>query len=107
MLNPFDACIIERGPFMEHNSRRQRDPRWPDITELARQILTAEGANAHDRDVAIAAAERAYERLRERLIIHFGPLGFHALWARTLQLTEQAYPASDRDTSAQDSSLDS
>ena len=59
---------------------------------LARQLVTYE-ARGLDRPEAVAeAGERAWERLRRRLIVLIGPEGFHALFARALALARSDYP---------------
>ena len=64
----------------------------PDIARLARRLVLSE-ARALDRPEALVdASERAWERLRRRLIVLIGPMGFDALFARALALARSDHP---------------
>jgi len=59
---------------------------------LARRLVMVE-ARGLDRPEAVAeAGERAWERLRRRLITLIGPEGCDALFARALALSRSDYP---------------
>jgi len=59
---------------------------------LARRLVMDE-ARGLDRSEAVAeAGERAWERLRLRLIVLIGPEGCDALFARALALSRSDYP---------------
>jgi len=68
-----------------------RDP-TPEIRDLARRLLAQE-VGARPGPLAWAeAAERACEKLRQRIALLVGPAGFHALLARALQLAGAEFP---------------
>jgi hypothetical protein len=82
---------------MERNAGSEEGglPRPPPAPEaLARQVLAIEAA-AHQQDNIPAAAALAYDRLRARLSVFLGEVGFDALWARALALTRRSFPATD------------
>jgi hypothetical protein len=83
---------LERNPGSEEGGL----PRPPPAPEaLARQVLAIEAA-AHQRaDDMPAAAGLAYDRLRARLSVFLGEVGFDALWARALALTRRSFPPAD------------
>lgn len=68
-----------------------RQPPAPEA--LARQVLATEAATHQRTDDMPATAGLAYDRLRARLSVFLGEVGFDALWARALALTRRAFPA--------------
>jgi hypothetical protein len=67
----------------------------PAPEELARRLLAYEaGENTSPEELA-AAGERAYLRLRERLAVLLGSIGFDALWSRAVQLAQPKFHSGD------------
>ncbi len=64
----------------------------PDIARLARRLVLAEAQGLDRPDALVAACERAWERLRRRLIVLIGPMGCDALFARALALARSDHP---------------
>lgn len=83
---------------MERNAGSEggAPPKPPPAPEaLARQVLAAEAAAHQQADDMPAAASLAYDRLRARLSVFLGEVGFDALWARALALTRRSFPPTD------------
>ncbi|MDP9312404.1 MAG: hypothetical protein M3R24_16220 [Chloroflexota bacterium] len=59
--------------------------------ELARRLLTHEAGGRQSPEELSAAAERAYVRLRERLMVFLGQPGFDSLWARAMHLAQRRF----------------
>jgi hypothetical protein len=64
----------------------------PDIARLARRLVLAEARGLDRPDALIAASERAWARLRLRLVVLIGPMGCDALFARALALARLDHP---------------
>jgi hypothetical protein len=58
----------------------------PAPERLARRLLAYEAGADQTSEELAAAAERTYDRLRERLTVFLGPHGFDSLWARATLL---------------------
>jgi hypothetical protein len=65
----------------------------PATRQLARHLLLREAGGQAEPEPLAAATERISQRLRLRLILLIGPLGFAALYARALHLAKQEYPS--------------
>lgn len=63
------------------------------VTELARRLLTDEAGGDQNLPPLIAAAERAFEKLRVHLSKRIGQEGFRTLLARSLVLAKAQCPA--------------
>ena len=65
-------------------------------------LLRSRGTPHHSAELFILAAEAVYDRLRGRLVVSLGTLGFDALWARAMHLAVRSAPVweSPRATSA-------
>lgn len=55
-------------------------------------LLRSSTTPDHSAEQFILAAEAVYDRLRGRLIVSLGTLGFDALWARALHITVRSAP---------------
>jgi hypothetical protein len=62
---------------------------------LARWLLAAEAGTHPSPEEFVAAGERAYLRLRERLAVLLGATGFDALWARAMHMAQPTFRSGD------------
>src|SRR5689334_18315410 len=62
-----------------------RPDRSEALREVAAWLLRPVNQSGQDRELLICAAEAAYVRLRTRLALSLGQLGFDMLWARAIQ----------------------
>lgn len=65
----------------------------PVARTLAEQALLYEGQGRSDPATMADALQRAYERLRWRLVVLVGSAGFAALFSRALRLAQEDFPA--------------
>ena len=79
-----------------------QQPTSPAPAELARWLLAAEAGTHPSPEEFAAAGERAYLRLRERLAVLLGSIGFDALWARAMHLAQPKFRSGDS-TAAEES----
>lgn len=63
----------------------------PEYELAARAIAAEEGGHPAPGD-PVVAGERVLERLREQLLLWFGPDGVHALFARAINRASVAHP---------------
>jgi hypothetical protein len=66
---------------------------------LARWLLADEIGEQQSLDAIVAAGERAYLQMRERLAVLLGATGFDALWARAIHVAQREFWAAG-DTAA-------
>lgn len=84
---------------MTSSAQNRDDPQ--DLTRpipeaLARWLLADEIGDDQRSEDLVAAGERAYLKLRERLAILLGATGFDALWARAVHMAQREFcPADD------------
>lgn len=65
----------------------------PETQELARRLLRQEAGGRRESAALGAAIERACQRLRGRLVLLIGRIGFAALFRRALHLAQGDFPA--------------
>jgi hypothetical protein len=79
-----------------------RQPTSPVPEALARRLLASEAGGKTSPQELAAAGERIYLRLRERLAVVLGSIGFDTLWARAMHLSQRQFPSAN-DTAAEES----